>query len=89
MAQQELWRGSWLTSTLSVCSTKGLEQEPDPLLGFVDPLLEQARARNVAVLVAKIVHGAHAGDQCAIVLAQLRQRLVRLDEGSLTAAESS
>src|SRR5262249_50965539 len=39
-----------------------LEQEPDAPLGFVDPVLEQARGRNVAIRIAQLVRLAHMRD---------------------------
>src|SRR5215470_10851685 len=52
--------------------TAGFEQEPGPPLGLVDPVLDQARARHVASLVAHVVGLAHACDHVLVVVAQFR-----------------
>jgi hypothetical protein len=39
-----------------------LEQEPAALLGFVDELLQQARGRDILVLVGELVRFAHVSD---------------------------
>jgi hypothetical protein len=54
-----------------------LEQEPDAPLGFVDPHFQQARRRDVAVLVADAVRFAHAVRQARVVLAQLGEHVER------------
>src|SRR4029453_1678643 len=58
----------------------GLEQEPGALFGLVDPVLEKTCRRYVAVLVAQVVHLAHALGEVLVVLAQLGQHVLRRDE---------
>src|SRR6266568_6974112 len=55
----------------------GLEQEPDALLGLVDPHLEQARGRDVAVLVADRVRRAHEAREALVVVSQLGEHVER------------
>src|SRR5262245_23795506 len=55
------------------------EQEPGPPLGLVDPVLEQARARHVVVLVAESVRLAHVRGELLVVLTQLCQHVERRD----------
>ena len=55
------------------------EQEPRPPLGLVDPVLEQARARDVVVLVAESVRLAHVRGELLVVLTQLCQHVERRD----------
>src|SRR5215472_17400258 len=54
-----------------------LEQEPDALLGFVDPVLEEARRCHVAVLLAKRMGLSHCCSQSLIVVAKLREHVLR------------
>src|SRR3954471_15410263 len=54
-----------------------LVEEPDAALRFVDPVLDQARAGNVAMLVAKIVGSAKRCGQPPVVLTQLGQHVER------------
>ncbi len=54
-----------------------LEQEPYAPLGLVDPVLKQARGRNIAMLVTQPVRLAHARRELPIVVAQLGQHILR------------
>ena len=57
-----------------------LVEEPRPLLGLVDPLLDQAGRRDVAALLADAVRLAKARREPAVVLAQFGEHVVRIDE---------
>ena len=56
-------------------------KKPNALFGVIDEGLQQARARNVVVLVADIVRLAHRRNNALIVVAQFRQHVLRLDVG--------
>jgi hypothetical protein len=49
-------RSALLFAVLARC----LVEEPDATLGFVDPILDQARGRNIAIVVANGVGGSQA-----------------------------
>ena len=57
----------------------GFKEEPGASLGFVDPNLEQAGGGDIVMFVAKLVRFPHPPRQLAVVLAQLRQHIERLD----------
>src|ERR1019366_4857730 len=57
-----------------------LKQEPGAPLRLVDPGFQQARAGDVAVLVAKAVRFAQAGRQLPVVVTQLGEHVLRRDE---------
>src|SRR5262249_58003983 len=52
-----------------------LEQEPDAPFRLVDPVLQQARGRDIAMLLAQIVRLAHVRRQPQVVLAQLGEHV--------------
>jgi hypothetical protein len=54
-----------------------LEEGPHSTVGFVDPILDQARRGNITVLTAQTVHSAQAHSELDIVLAQLGQHGMR------------
>jgi hypothetical protein len=58
----------------------GFEQEPRAPLSLVDPILEQAGAGYVFVLVAKGVRLAQIRHQLLIIVAQLGEYIQRRDE---------
>src|SRR5580658_8388312 len=60
-------------------AARGLEQEPGPPLGLVDPVLEQARGRDVAIFVADIVYLAHDRGQALVVVAKFGEHVLRID----------
>src|SRR6516164_2486814 len=62
------------------CHAGRLEQEPGAPLGLVDPVLDQAGAGHVLVLVANRVGLAQARRQLLVVVAQLREHVQRCDE---------
>src|SRR5262249_20568053 len=62
------------------CHAGRLEQEPGPPLGLVDPVLDQAGAGHVVVLVANRVGLAQARRQLLVVVAQLREHVEGGDE---------
>src|SRR6516162_3566781 len=62
------------------CNAGRLEQEPGPPLGLVDPVLDQAGAGHVLVLVANRVGLAQARRQLLVVVAQLREHVEGGDE---------
>src|SRR4051812_35534387 len=55
------------------------KQEPGATLRLVDPVLDQARRRDVAGFIYNIVHLAQAGRELLVVLAELGQHVERLD----------
>ena len=57
-----------------------LEQEPSAAFRLVDPALNQARAGDIAMLVAEAMRLAQICCQLFVVLAQLRQHIERRDE---------
>src|ERR1700756_4438730 len=57
-----------------------LEQEPGPPLGLVDPVLDQAGAGHVLVLVANRVGLAQARRQLLVIVAQFGEHIQRGDE---------
>jgi hypothetical protein len=61
-----------------VASAAGFEQEPRASLRFVDPVLDEACGRNVAVLIYHAVHLAQAAGQSLVILAQRRQHVERV-----------
>src|SRR5262252_9210035 len=62
------------------CHAGRLEQEPGAPLGLVDPVLDQAGAGHVVVLVANRVGPAQARRQPLVVVAQLREHVEGGDE---------
>src|ERR1700727_1076018 len=61
---------------LSRAAAGRFKQEPSPALGHVDPNLEQAGGRDVAVFVAHVMDLAQARRQALVVVAQLRQHVL-------------
>ena len=59
---------------------RSLEQKPGAPLGFIDPVLQQTRRGDIAVLVAKIVRFAHAGGELLVVVAKLGEHVERRDK---------
>ena len=55
------------------------KKEPHPLFGLIDPVFQQARGRDVAMLVAEIVNLAHGADQLQIIVSQFGQHVVGRD----------
>src|SRR6185295_15164463 len=64
-------------------AARRLEQEPDAPLRLVDPVLEEARGGDVAVLVANGVRLAHEGGEPHIVVAKLGEHVGRSHEISV------
>src|SRR5215469_18202549 len=62
------------------CHAGRLEQEPGAPLGLVDPVLDQAGAGHVLVLVANRVGFAQARRQLLVVVAQFGKHIQRRDE---------
>jgi hypothetical protein len=62
-----------------VSSSADFEEEPCAPFRFVDPGLNEAGRRDIAVLVTNIVCLAQPGGERLIVLAQLGQHVQRLD----------
>src|SRR5262252_7686524 len=62
------------------CHAGRLEQEPGAPLGLVDPVLDQAGAGHVLVLVANRVSLAQARRQLLVVVAQFGKHIQRRDE---------
>jgi hypothetical protein len=54
-----------------------LEEEPHSTVGFVDPILDQARRGNITVLTAQTVRVAQAHSELDVVFAQLGQHAMR------------
>src|SRR5262249_3323694 len=67
---------AFLTSS---CRREASQQEPSAPLRFVDPVLDQARGRHVAMLVGKVMGLSQVRDELFIVLAQLGQQVERGD----------
>src|ERR1700722_1412154 len=57
----------------------GLEQEPGAPLSLIDPVLEQACGRHVAVFLAQVVRLAHICRQLFVVLPECGQHIQRRD----------
>src|SRR5580698_9756342 len=77
-------QASRLRIGLSTSASRGsvpgrLEEKPRPPFGLVDPHLEQAGRRDIAVPLAGMVGFAHARDQAFVVLAELGEHVLRLD----------
>ena len=60
----------------SVVSARGFEEEPDALLGLIDPILDQARGRNVTIVVAKRMARSQTVRQSRVVIAELGQHVL-------------
>src|SRR5215468_11673719 len=58
----------------------GLEQEPGAPLSLIDPDLDQARARHIAVLVAKPMRLPEVCGKLLVVVAELGKHVHRCDE---------
>src|SRR5215467_14844520 len=65
-----------------------LEQGPGATLGLVDPVLDQAGAGHVVVLLANRVGLAQARGQLLVIVAQLRKHIQRRDEVSVVVQDS-
>jgi hypothetical protein len=59
--------------------TAGLEQEPGTTLAFVDPVFDQARGANIAMLVAYAMGLAQARGKRLSVFPQFSEDVQRLD----------
>src|SRR5450432_310868 len=57
----------------------GLEEEPGTTFGLVDPHLDEACTRDIAVLVAHVMDLAQACGEFLVVVTQLGQHVQRLD----------
>src|ERR1700758_1453532 len=68
------WRAG---EPLLPCHAGRLEQEPGPPLGLVDPVLDQAGAGHVLMLVANRVGLAQARCQLLVVVAQFGEHIQR------------
>ena len=55
--------------------TSRFEKEPHALFCFVDPVFEQARRRDIAVLAAQRMRLAHVAGERQVVLAQFAQHV--------------
>ncbi len=55
------------------------EEEPNTTLGLIDPVLKETRSGNVACIVAKTVHCAHAQNQSLIILSKFTQHIGRVN----------
>src|SRR5690348_4259759 len=74
------WRDKSPASVvLTRTAAGGLEQEPGPPLCFVDPHFDEARGRDVAVVVAHVMDLAQRRRQAPVVVAQLGQHVLRVD----------
>lgn len=62
-----------------VRATTCLEEKPSPPRCLVDPLLNQARAGDVTLLIAKVVGLAQSRREGFIVLAKFCKHIERLD----------
>jgi hypothetical protein len=60
-------------------AARGLIEEPDLSFRLVDMDFEQARGGDVVMLLAEVMRLSHSGDEALIVLAQLRQHVLRID----------
>src|SRR5438128_8914016 len=76
-AFQLAWQLKRRLASGRVAAPRSLEEEPDALLGLVDPHLEQARGCDIAVLVAHAVRGTQLGCEAHVVVAQLGQHVER------------
>jgi hypothetical protein len=65
-----------------------LVQEPCAPLGFVDPILQQARSGNVAMLIGKTVGFAHVSSQLLVVVTQLGEHIQRSDKIGVVVRDS-
>src|SRR5215203_4618760 len=65
---------------LTLGRASGLEQEPCPPFGLIDPDFEQACRRDVPVIVVEGVRAPHFRDQLLVVLTKLRKHVERRDE---------
>src|SRR6266508_6819675 len=63
-----------------LCNAGRLEQEPGAPLGLVDPVLDQAGAGHVVMLIANRVGLAQARRQLLVVVAQFREHVEGGDE---------
>src|ERR1700754_893457 len=62
------------------CPAGALEQEPGPPLTLVDPVLDQARGCDIAMLVAELMRLAQEAGEALVVVGELRQHILRRDE---------
>lgn len=65
--------------TAGVWAPPGFEQEPGSAFGFVYPALDEARRRDVAVLVAHAVDFTQTSGEPLVVFAKLGEHVGRLD----------
>jgi hypothetical protein len=66
----------------------GFKQEPYAALGFVDPIFEHARRRDIAMLITEIVNLAHFVGELQIIIAKLGQHVVRRYELSVVVQDA-
>ena len=78
-------RGQWPPI---VGAAARLEQEPDPPLGLVDQVFDQACGRHILVLVAQLVAFAHGLDDLLIVVHQLAQHVGRRHEARVVVLDA-
>jgi len=58
-----------LRTAIRFASARGLEEEPGPPLGLVDPSFQQARAGHVIVLIAQSMRLPHMSRELFVVVA--------------------
>jgi hypothetical protein len=63
----------------TVSASSRFEQEPGAALGFINPVFDKTRRRNVALFVDYLVSLSKASYQRHVVLAQPRQHVERVD----------
>jgi hypothetical protein len=68
-----------LTVSLDTSATRCLEQEPNTTLGLIDPVLEDTSSSDVARIIAKAMHSAHAHDQSPFIFTKLTQHIRRVN----------
>src|SRR5687768_3712081 len=72
-------RGYRLLVSAGISAPIRFEQEPDASLGLVQPDLDQARAGDVAVLIAYVVSLAQPRRESLVVVTELGEHVGRLD----------
>jgi hypothetical protein len=73
---------------LCTSATSCFEQEPNTTFGLIDPVLEETRGSDIACLIAKIVHSAHAPDEILLILAKFAQHIARANVVRVIIGES-
>src|SRR5438552_9232995 len=75
-----VWASCWASAfPLRLTLGNDLRQEPGPALSLVDPILNQAGGRNVAMLLAEFMRGTQVSRQLLIVSSKLSQHVLRSD----------